>query len=298
MSSGPSLSHSLGKFDETGVVHNAHSDLPMGRGISSLMDMISKDGKPATYGSTNMIVIPKSLSEDQNSSAQLFPLVQQLSSFTAAAAAASVKRQYPNIDISETNGKFEGTNAMACALYNNFTQGLSGYYYYETQRAYEHTITKSSVSFHSQLLDILFKSLAFPENVVIKLDAILTQLNNNLTDFSTSKISDGDRLAHMINLTSCEKNDFGVYVATSYFFLVSMDMSSLHSVWKSGKADQESQSYSFKFSYLLTKAVMNGFMVGRDFDKISAYTDQMLGAQGTAEFNKAVSPSALIDESK
>jgi len=314
----PSLSNALELFKISGLVLNVHrvtiektpprrvmlatSTKEPSTPVTNLLDLLATpDGKPTTPAVSNIMVVPQSLLNDDSSSKRsFFPLVQLLSSYTTAAAGALVLKKFPNgFDINTVDGKFAATNAIANATWEIYTQGLSGFYNYTSIGAFEHTITNSSESFHSQFLDTLFKAFAFPENVMTELDGILTLVNTDLISFSTSKNNESEKVSHMINLTTCTKNNFEVWVATSHFFLLSIDMASMHSVWQSGKHNEthESHSYTFNMSYLNTETVMNADLVQEHQDQIKAYLAKMVNT-GLEAVEKAASPAALIDPSK
>jgi len=295
---------SLHEFTNRFQIHTAHiipsMTLSANDSPPSLMDLISTpDGKPATPSTSNIIVVPQSLLDDTSQKQALFPYVQLLSSYSAAAAAALVYKNNPNgFDISTAEGKFAATNAMANATWEILTRGLSGFYVPTKISAYQHTINNSEQTFHSQFLNTLFKAFAFPGSVMTELDVILTTVNDDLISFSRVHMSETEKLSHIINITTCEKDPtFGVWVAVSHFFLLSIDMASMYSVWKSGKGTASQQSYSFNLNYLTTDSTMNASLVASKQQLITEYLDKMLGNQ-LAAVEKIVSPKAIVNNKK
>jgi len=291
---------SLYEFTNHSQLHPSHTipliTLLANDSPKSLLDLISTpEGKPATPSTTNIIVVPQALLDETSQKQALFPSVQLLSSYCAAAAAALVYKNDPTYDITSIDGKFKVSNAMANATFEILTKGLSGFYSPTNILSYAKTIDNSELTFHAQLLSTLFQAFAFPEKVMTELDTILTSVNNDLLSFSTVSKTETENLCHMINITTCEKDPtFDVWVAKSNFILLNIEMASLYSVWKSGKGTTaSSQSYSFKFSYLITQSTMNSSLVENNTVKITEYLNNMLSDQLDA-VAKSVSPRAII----
>ncbi len=184
------------------------------------------------------------------------------------------------------------TNGSPCV-----TAVMPASYNIKSIDTYRHDIHNSSETFHSQFLNTLFKAFLFPEAAMAQLDAVLTVVNTDLVGFTTSNKSESESLSHLINLTTCEKNAFDIWEAHAHFFLLTIDMGSMHSVWKSGKSSHEKTEYSFHLSYLDAHSAMNNQLVIDKREAIQGYLDKMLDGQ-LARVEKAVSPKVIVDASK